>query len=256
VLNDVLDGAIGEAVKTFAASQAMEIQRRREEYLAFVAHDLRTPLSAISLATAMLEQRCPDPFKEPETSKLLNMLRRNVRHLDALVSNVLKENTHLVTELGIKLERRAFDLWPLVEGVIQSLEPMAAENGAGVRNEVPGDLVINADASLLRRVFQNLLANAIAYSPRGSITIGAREAEPGVVECWVADDGEGIAPERIDRVFDALETHPDRGGTGLGLAIVKTFVEAHEGRVTVTSELGKGSEFRFSLPRAVAVSRP
>jgi two-component system, OmpR family, phosphate regulon sensor histidine kinase PhoR len=255
VVNDVLDAAIGEAVKTFAATQAVAIQRRREEYLAFVAHDLRTPLGAIALSTAMLEKRCPDPFKDPENDKILNTLRRNVRHLDALVSNVLKENTHLVTELGVKLERRSFDLWPLVESVIQALEPMSAEKGTTVVNEIPDDLVAHADAGLMRRVVQNLLSNAIAYTPRGRVAIGARDHGPdGIVECWVVDDGEGIAPERLDKVFDPMETHPLRDGVGLGLAIVKTFVEAHDGTVTVKSELGKGSEFRFTLPRKASAA--
>jgi two-component system phosphate regulon sensor histidine kinase PhoR len=255
VLNDVLDAAIGAAVKTFAASQAMEIQRRREEYLAFVAHDLRTPLSAITLSTELLERRTPDAFHEPEARRILGTLRRNVRHLDALVSTVLKENTHLVTELGIKLERRLFDLWPMVEGVVQNLQPMACDNATRVLNRVPDDLAAYADASLLRRVFQNLVANAIAFTPGGEVTIGARDPGAGAaIECWVIDDGEGIAADRIARVFDAHETHPQRNGTGLGLAIVKTFVEAHDGKVWVTSVEGEGCEFRFTLPRGPAVT--
>src|SRR5690348_15260586 len=114
VLNDVIDAAIGAAVKTFAERQALETQRRREEYLAFVAHDLRTPLSAIMLATHVLELRWPDGTPDPDTARMMRTLRRNARHLEALVAKVLEENTHLLTELGVKPERRPFDLWPLV----------------------------------------------------------------------------------------------------------------------------------------------
>jgi signal transduction histidine kinase len=252
VLNDVLDGAIGAAVKTFAERQAIEVQRRREEYLAFVAHDLRTPLNAISLSTHILELRWPDGSTDPGTGKMLRTLRRNARHLEGLVNNILKENTHLLTELGIKLERRAFDLWPMVEGVLQDLQPMAADKRTRLVNEVPDDLAVFADASLLRRIFQNLVANAIAHTADGTVAIGASGGSGAPVQCWVADDGEGIAPERIGKVFEALETDQRGDGVGLGLAIVKTFVEAHDGKVWVESTPGSGSTFRFTLPAALA----
>jgi signal transduction histidine kinase len=127
---------------------------------------------------------------------------------------------------------------------------MAIAHRARVVNQVPDELVVFADANLVRRIFENLLANAIDYVPRGTVTIGARgEDGEKPVECWVADDGEGIAPERLDKVFEPLETDPRRDGVGLGLAIVKTFVEAHQGRVWVDSAPGRGSTFRFTLPR-------
>jgi signal transduction histidine kinase len=249
-LNDVVDKAIGAAVKTFADCQALEVKRRREEYLAFIAHDLRTPLSAITLSTHILELRWPDGSTDPDTARMLRTLRRNARHLEALVNKVIQENTQLVTELGIKLERRAFDLWPLVEGVVQDTHPVAIAHRARVVNQVPDELVVFADASLVRRIFENLLANAIGYAPRGTVTIGARAGDgENPVECWVADDGEGIVPERLDKVFEPLETDPGRDGVGLGLAIVKTFVEAHQGRVWVDSAPGRGSTFHFTLPR-------
>jgi two-component system, OmpR family, phosphate regulon sensor histidine kinase PhoR len=251
VLNDVLDHAIGAAVKHFAERQATEVQRRREEYLAFVAHDLRTPLNAITLATHVLELRWPDGGPDPDTARMMRTLRRNAGHLKSLVDKVLDENTHLLTELGLKLERRRFDLWPLVEGVTHDVQPMALERRTALVNQVPDDLVVNADAGLVRRIFQNLLSNAIGYTAGGVVTIGAREDGPeGPVECWVADNGDGIPPERLSTVFDALETDPERDGVGLGLAIVKTFVEAHGGRVAVESAPGKGCVFRFTLPRA------
>jgi two-component system phosphate regulon sensor histidine kinase PhoR len=115
---------------------------------------------------------------------------------------------------------------------------------------VPDDLVVYADASLLRRVFQNLIANAIKYTPRGEVVLGARElGAAGAVECWVSDNGSGIPEALLEKIFDKGETDPaSAGGTGLGLAIVKTFTEAHGGQVTVESKEGVGSTFRFSLP--------
>lgn len=250
IMNRVLDGAIGLAVQTYATQRALEVQQRRDEYLAFVTHDLRTPLSAISLATTVLELTLPQRSASAETTQMLKTLRRNVQHLGELVGKVIEENTNLQTEIGIKLERRAFDLWPLVEALIHDFHPVAGTASTQLINKVPDDLVVYADASLLRRVFQNLIANAITYTSRGEVIIEARElGAEGAVECWVSDNGAGIPEERLEKVFDQLETDPQKeGGLGLGLAIVKTFVEAHDGKVTVESKEGLGSTFRLTLP--------
>ena len=251
VLNRVLDGAIGSAVRSFATQKALEVQHRREEYLAFVAHDLRTPLSAISLSARVLELLLTrDRSETPETTQKFKTLNRNVQHLQDLIGKVLQENTNLETEVGVKLERRRFDLWPLVEALIHDLHPVAGTDSTRLINAIPEDFVVYADASLLRRVFQNLIANAISYTPRGEVVIGASvTGEGGTAECFVRDNGEGIPEDRRRTVFDKHETDPEKqGGLGLGLAIVKTFVEAHDGVVTVESELGVGSTFRFTLP--------
>ena len=126
VLNRVLDGAIGSAVRSFATQKALEVQHRREEYLSFVAHDLRTPLSAISLSARVLTLLLArDRSETPETTQKFKTLNRNVQHLQDLIGKVLLENTSLETEIGVKLERRRFDLWPLVEALIHDLNPAA-----------------------------------------------------------------------------------------------------------------------------------
>jgi two-component system phosphate regulon sensor histidine kinase PhoR len=252
ILNRVLDGAIGSAVQTFATQKALEVQQRREEYLSFVAHDLRTPLNAISLSAQVLEMLLArDRTEMPQAMQMLKALNRNVKHVEVLVGKVIEENTNLQTEAGVKLECREFDLWPLVEAIVHDLRPVAGTSRTGLTNSVPEDFVVYADASLVKRVFQNLIANAIKYAPHGEIVIGACETDTsGEVECFVRDNGDGISPERCQSVFDKHETDPEKeGGLGLGLAIVKTFIEAHQGIVTVESALGVGSTFRFTLPR-------
>lgn len=250
ILNRVLDEAIGLAVQTFATQQALEVQRRREEYLAFVAHDLRTPLEAIALSTRVLDAVLSQRSESHETAQMVRNLHRNLQHLQALVDKVLRESDHINTETGVKLERRDVYLWPLVEGLIHDLQPVAGTAGVALVNEVPEDLCAHADASAIKRVFQNLVANAIRYAPRGEIVIGARDSgTEGAVECWVRDNGAGIPEDRLEVIFDKGDSDPEReGGTGLGLAIVKTFVEAHGGKVTVESTEGAGATFRFSLP--------
>lgn len=252
ILNRVFDDAIGLAIQTFATQQALEVQRRRDEYLAFVTHDLRTPLNAIALATRILELETATGRAGADADRILSMLRRNVRHLESLIEKVLKESAHVQTEMGIHLECRTFDLWPLVESVIQDVKPVADTAGTSVFNRISHDLLIYADASLLRRIFQNLLANAITYTPRGEVVIDGREVDPaGSIECLVSDNGSGIPKDRLDNIFKKLETDPQKqGGTGLGLAIVKSFVEAQGGTVTVETMEGVGTTFRFTLPGA------
>jgi two-component system phosphate regulon sensor histidine kinase PhoR len=251
IMNRVLDQAIGLALQTYATEKALEVQRRREEYLAFVAHDLRTPLNAISLATRILEVNFKERIDRAESAQMLKSLGRNVEHLQKLVEKIIEENTNLRTETGVKLVCRNFDLWPLVEALIHDLHPVAGTGSTKLVNKVPHHLVVYADASLLRRVFQNLIANAIKFTPRGKVLIEARDLkEEDVVECRVSDNGAGFPPERLEKVFDELENDSqNEGGLGLGLAIVKTFIEAHRGKVSVESKQGVGSTFQFTLPR-------
>lgn len=249
ILNRVLDEAIGMAVQTFATQQALEVQRRREEYLAFVAHDLRTPLNAISLAASALTRGLVGAASNPETARMLKTLHRNERRLGELVDRVLKESDHVGTESGVRVEAREFDLWPLVETVVRDLQPVAETAGTRVVNSVPDEVSAYADAGLVRRVLQNLIANAINFTPRGEVTVEAREIGNGGVEVLVRDTGAGIPADRLEAIFDKGETDSTQeGATGLGLPIVKAFVEAHGGEVTVESEEGKGSTFRFTLP--------
>ena len=248
ILNRVLDEAIGMAVQTYATQQALDVQRRREEYLAFVTHDLRTPLSAISIAAQGLTRRLVGADNIPEIGRMLKTLHRNERRLAELVDNVLKESDHVGTETGVKVEAREFDLWPLVEAVLHDLQPVAETAGTQVTDAVPDDLSVYADASLVRRVLQNLIANAINFTPRGQVTIEAQATKDGV-EVVVRDNGAGISADRLETIFEKGETDSqEEGATGLGLPIVKAFVEAHGGTVTVESQEGVGSTFRCTFP--------
>jgi two-component system, OmpR family, phosphate regulon sensor histidine kinase PhoR len=250
VINRVFDHAIGLALETYASQQALNVKQRREEYLAFVAHDLRTPLFAISLVGRVLEQSLPKRGYGEDAAQMLKSLRRSVQQLEGLVQKVLEENTHPEADNGIHLERRLFDLWPLVEALMDDIALVSESAGTKIVNLVPDDLVVYADASLLRRILQNLIANAVKYAPNGIITIGAKNlVEDNRVACWVSDNGKGIPEDMLQKIFDKGETDTARNdGTGLGLAIVQTFTEAHGGTVTVESAPNVGSTFRLTLP--------
>lgn len=249
-VNRLLDRAIGVAVRTYATERALEIQQRREERLAFVVHDLRTPLSAMAVATEVLDETLPAQADNNEPGEMVKTLRRNIDRLQAIVTNVMQEEVNLVTNTTSRLERRDVDLWPFVERFIEDLRPLAEANETRLINEVPEDLVVFADATLLTQIVQNLLSNAIRFTPRGNVTVGGGVIDDGV-ECWVKDDGDGIPQNRLESVFEKLETDPDpeKSGTGLGLAIVKQSVEAHGGTIALQSRPERGSTFTFTLPR-------
>lgn len=248
IVNRVLDEAIGLAVKTFAVQQAVELQRRREEHLAFVAHDLKTPLVAISLMASEIKEAL-EPEPNEIVKDMFETLERNVERLDNLVTKVVQEKTVLDRIESLSPERRWFDLRPLVQKLVRDMRPIFTESQIQVTNAIPKKLAIFADAHMVNQIFQNLLTNAAKYTQGGAIVVLAEEHN-GAIECAVKDTGEGIPPGRIERVFDKLETDPDpeRQGMGLGLAIVKQAVEAHNGTVAVESSSEVGTTFRFTIP--------
>jgi two-component system phosphate regulon sensor histidine kinase PhoR len=249
-INRVIDMSIGLAVKTYAAQKALEIQQRREEHLAFVAHDLRSPLAAIAMAAKLLEATVPDVAKDERAAALLETMHRNVGRLNSLVVKVVQEEVNLKAKLNERVERREVNLRELVEALVKDLRPLADASNLKLINEIPEGLSARADAGMLSLIFQNLISNAIDYTPNGEVTVGARAGGGSdAVECWVGDNGAGIPADRLEKVFDKLESDPNRrSGMGLGLAIVEQFVEAHGGRVSVESEPGWGSTFRFTIP--------
>jgi signal transduction histidine kinase len=250
IINRVIDMSIGLAVKTYATQKALEIQQRREEHLAFVAHDLRSPLSSIAMAAQLLERTLPEGAKDERAASLLDTMHRNVERLNSLVVKVVQEEANLQVEVNKRVERREVELSELIEVLVSDLHPLALASNTRLINKVPEGLTIFADANMLTLIFQNLITNAINYTAGGEVIVGAQKSKDSVsVECWVKDNGTGIPADKLEKVFDKLESDPDRkSGMGLGLAIVKQFVEAHTGQVTVESEVGQGSTFRFTIP--------
>jgi two-component system phosphate regulon sensor histidine kinase PhoR len=255
IVNTVFDQAVAQAIKAYSTHMTVEVQKRREEHLSFVVHDLRTPLQAVSLATTVLERSVPDDSKTELLETSISTLRRNIGRLDALIKRVLQDEANLQVETAPKVEKREFDMWSLVESIVQDLSPIASDSHAIIINSVPTDMTVVADARLLGQVFQNLISNAIKFTPNGKIIIGARHRDPDhVAECWVHDNGAGIDPERLDKIFEKLETdrHPDKRGVGLGLAIVKQIAELHGGSVVVESRVGEGSKFILEIPQELS----
>lgn len=248
IINEIFDDAIGKAVKAFETMMTIKLQHRHDEHLAFVLHDLRTPLEALSLAATLLERSLAEDRRNSGIDAALSVLRGNINRLSQRVRHVLSG----ASGLGKSFHPRfgIFNLRAQVEKVIRDFEPLAASAGTTVRNQIRDQVEVYSDEILLAQIFENLLSNALKFTSQGIIEIGAQEKGDVQMECWVKDSGQGISPTQLDKVFERFETgsESEQSGLGLGLAIVKEIVELHKGEIRVQSELGKGSTFTFLLP--------
>ncbi len=226
-----------------------QLERQREEFVANVSHELRTPLSLIKGYVETLLDGAKD---NPEVAeRFLKTIERNANRLDLLIQDLL---TISALESGrMKLDLAPVNLHALADRVLTFLHGKAENKNTTLVNALP-ELVVNGDVNRLDQVLANLVDNAIKYGrAEGTVTVGGKKLDDGALEIFVRDDGPGIPPEALDRVFERFyrvdkARSRDQGGTGLGLAIVKHIVQAHDGEVRCESELGKGTTFYFMLP--------
>ncbi|HEV7281166.1 MAG TPA: PAS domain S-box protein [Pirellulaceae bacterium] len=240
-----------------AKADALEnADRRKDEFLAMLAHELRNPLSPVATAVALLDTS--EKLGEEER-EIVGIVHRQVTKLTRLVNDLM--DVSRITRGKVQLDRERIDLRDVVAHAIQSIRPAADEREV-VLSVAPGEerLEVSGDATRLEQVFENLLNNAVKYTPAGGRVIVTVERKDGTAAVRVADTGVGIAPELLPYVFE-LFTQDSRtldraeGGLGIGLTIVKNIVEMHEGTVDVsTGGPGKGSEFLVRLPLAGTLS--
>jgi two-component system phosphate regulon sensor histidine kinase PhoR len=226
-----------------------QLERTREEFVANVSHELRTPLSLIK---GYVETLLDGARANPEVAgRFLKIIERNTQRLDLLIQDLL---TISALESGrVKLNLQPFALRPLVEKIFNDLKPPADNKNVALVNQLP-ELAAIGDANRLDQVLANLVDNAIKYGrAHGTVVVGGQKTDDHRIEVFVQDDGPGIPPEALDRVFERFyrvdkARSREQGGTGLGLSIVKHIVQAHGGEVWAKSEPGKGATFFFTLP--------
>jgi PAS domain S-box-containing protein len=223
-----------------------DAERSKQEILAMVTHDLKTPLTTLANALEILPEATPE-----KSARYIAMARRNVEHMKNLVADLL--DIEKAKAGMIKLAKEKIQLSECFDSALDTTSGMAEAGKVAVTYEDPL-LTVSADPDALNRVIINLVSNAIKFSPPGSkVTIGAAKAS-GVIQVWVCDQGQGIAAADLHRVFDRFQqvsqggAANSAGGTGLGLAICKEFVRLHGGKIWAESSLGKGSKFIFTLP--------
>jgi PAS domain S-box-containing protein len=232
------------------AADLSDADRRKNEFLAMLAHELRNPLAPISNAARALRLGATDPATVHAASE---MLERQVAQLSRLVDDLL--DVSRISRGRIELRRSRTELAPIVYQAVEALRPAADAMRHELTVEVPAEpIVVDADAARLAQVIGNLLNNACKFTNAGghiALTV-AREGDEAVIR--VRDDGIGIAAEHLPSLFDMFaqvdtSLERSRDGLGIGLTLVKTLVELHGGSVATASEgPGRGSEFTVRLP--------
>jgi signal transduction histidine kinase len=236
------------------ADALADADRRKDEFLAMLAHELRNPLGAISSATYLLDQvEHPDPT----VSRPVAVIGRQMRHLTRMVDDLL--DVSRITRGKVELKRAPLDLREVVRRTVESYHPMIEARDQDLVVALPPEpLPLHADPTRLDQVLGNLLRNASLYSePGGRVAVTAeRDGEHAVLR--VADDGIGMSEELLARVFEPFsQGHRslDRpgGGLGIGLTLVRQLVELHGGAVRAASDgAGRGSTFEVRLPLAAS----
>ncbi|HEY7523995.1 MAG TPA: response regulator [Candidatus Limnocylindrales bacterium] len=243
-------------------SQTVDALRRASEaksdFLASMSHELRTPLSAILGFSDLMRREPADDEQVRVPLEWVEHIHRGGGHLLALINDILDLSK---VEAGrMELRRETFALAPAVAEILDGLGPLADRKGIELTSTVAQALTVSADRGRLRQILYNLLSNAIKFTLSGGRVAVDAEADVDGVRIVVADNGVGIAPKDIDRVFEEFRqvgSEEDRiAGTGLGLALARRLVEAHGGRIELESALGEGSRFTVTIPAAVGVGQP
>lgn len=227
-----------------------ELERLRADLIAWVGHDLQTPLASMRAILEALEDGVVD---DPQTVKrYLGTAQRDVRSLSVLIDDLF-QMAQLDTG-GIPLDRAESSLSDLISDTLESFSELALRQGVKLEGSVdPNVDPVMMDTQRIGRVLNNLIGNALRHTPaEGFVNVYTRRTPLGVEVC-VSDTGEGIRAEDLPHVFESFyrgEKSRSRstGGAGLGLAISRGIVQAHGGEIKVQSEAGRGSQFTFTLP--------
>ncbi|GHA72664.1 hybrid sensor histidine kinase/response regulator [Cognatilysobacter bugurensis] len=234
-----------------AENELREADRRKDEFLAMLAHELRNPLAPIGAAADLLALGSADPEHVRQTSAII---ARQVRHMTGLVDDLL--DVSRVTRGLVRLEKSRLDAKRIIAEAVEQVRPLIEQRGHRMTIRLLADpAIVFGDSKRLVQVVANLLTNAAKYTPeRGEIGIEL-SSEDDRLQIAVTDTGIGMAPELVDRVFDLFsqaERTSDRsqGGLGIGLALVRRLLELHDGTISASSPgPGHGSRFTICLPR-------
>jgi signal transduction histidine kinase len=234
-----------------AEARQKELDALRRDLVAWAGHDLQTPLASVR---AIVEALADDMVDDDETrQRYLRTAQRDIQNLSDLINDLFEMSQ--IDAGGLKLDLSPASLSDLLSDTLESFSALAAQKG--VRLEVslePGVDPVEMDVQRIARVLNNLVGNALRYTPEGgTVSVLAGQA-PGRVTVSVSDTGEGIPAGDVPKIFERFyrgekSRNRSTGGAGLGLAIARGIVEAHGGQIGVESELGRGTRFYFHLPQ-------
>ena len=252
-LKNELGHVTGAVVAFQDISRLREVDRMKEEFVSIVSHELRTPLTSI-LGSIQLVVGEPGSVPDPEHRNLLQIALNNCERLVRIINDIL--DVSKIESGNLALHKKAVNVAELIRQAVDVVASPARNANVKIDVRLPADLrPVMVDQDRIVQALVNLLSNAVKFAPGGSTVALAAMASQQTVTLSVTDEGEGIAPENLSRLFRKFQqvdssSSRRKGGTGLGLAITKALVEQHGGRIFVDSELNKGTRFSITLPAA------
>ena len=242
-----------------AAIESARLQQEAEakdkvklDFISNVSHELKAPLSSIKESISLISDEITGSVNQKQR-KFLELATQNIDRLSRLIDELL-ELAKVQSRITL-MKRKLFDAVELIDKAIISLAPLGREKKVSLKSKLPeGEIKIWADPDKISQVLTNLIDNAIKYNkPGGSAEVGLEETDK-FVKIYVSDTGIGIPKEAFERIFDkfqrierCIKNEPQ--GAGIGLSITKDIAERHGGKISVESEIGKGSKFIVSLPK-------
>jgi signal transduction histidine kinase/CheY-like chemotaxis protein len=254
-LKNDLGHVTGAVVAFQDISHLREVDRMKEEFVSIVSHELRTPLTSIR-GSIQLVLGEPGSVPDHEHRGLLQIALNNCERLVRIINDIL--DVSKIESGNLALHKKPVNVAELVRQSIDVVSGAARNANVGLGAKLPADLrPVMVDPDRIVQAIVNLLSNAVKFAPTGSTVTVAATGSDQMVTITVSDEGEGIAPENLNRLFRKFQqvdssSSRRKGGTGLGLAITKALVEQHGGRIYVDSELNKGTRFSLTLPVATA----
>jgi signal transduction histidine kinase len=248
-----------EVTERLRVEQALkDADRRKDEFLAMLAHELRNPLAPICNAIYLMRQH---PTQDPQVDWSREVIERQLTHLTRLVDDLL--DVSRITRGKITLKKELVEVAPLVARAVETVQPLIDERGHQLAVELPNEtLCVRGDPTRLTQALANVLSNAAKYTDKGGRIAVSGQVRGDEIELRVRDTGIGIPAEHLPVIFD-LFTQLDessgrtQSGLGIGLALVRQLVQMHGGRITAHSDgPGQGSEFLISLPLRAEPATP
>ena len=230
-----------EAVATYTAARDQQLEEQTSEHLSFLAHELRSPVTSVSLALQVLRKRLP-----PQQQRLADIMASNLERVMDLIDRQL---VGLRLLAGIPVHAERLDARDALQQASTNLVPNAASKHQILELEADPGLSFTGDARLVRSILSNLIGNAIKFSHEGAVIVLRAHRTDSSIEIGIEDECGGLSEHAIDRMFEPfVQLGLDRSGHGLGLTIARQAIEAHGGTLRVRNIPGKGCEMIASFP--------
>ena len=242
----------GAVLVIYDITEFKKVETMRKDFVANVSHELKTPITSIK---GFAETLLDGAAEEPEVrTQFLNIIFEESKRIEHLIEDLLVLSKLEKDESAINVEHIEVDY--MLDDILPVVEQQALQKNIDMKVEMDQNVTLEADEEKIKQILFNLVTNAISYTPeKGSVSIKIKEEEHDV--CFIVQDtGIGISEQDLPRIFERFyrvdkDRSRETGGTGLGLAIVKHIVEAHQGKIDVDSELGKGTTFKVYIPKEV-----